>query len=633
MTTPSLDGLLARLEAEGPINLHVEPGEYVALRQAVRQFWTAGWSWGTRHRKLILTYFRAYTFYRELSEDEHLFWRSFHRELDLPDVPLNNHQYDELWNAFSSHPEVAALRVQTGGARRTRREFVDTVNVAWGIRVLRAQELLTFFERYYNAAPGQPIDAALMRRLMPSADDLLLRQAAMYDRIFRRMVRVVDYILDHDPALARLPHVQLSALLQEAGIPLGDPNPVAFFAHKSEHALARLVGLSAEGTRRRYRLTERRPPLRTSHPYVQARLAPGHFIEGEQVEFELVDRSQGTGLEVRLAAGQRAEVRGGRALFPSLPPGTHSATVYRHGQPTGSTLTVYVLPKLTWSLTHLPASQPLLEGQWQVGRVTLADGRFATFRWRPGWEQRDGWKPCSQLIEVTLDEVHFTLEVTAESYGARLVDPDTQAPVEAIGSRAQLEHLFLALLLPQQVAQPEWRATLESVPDQSVTVKQGQSLRGLLRLTPAALDRVVVEFCHNQHWHLARSVRYAPPPVLHHVEIQGDHLHLSLDAPFGTILHIEQRAPDGQARTSQTLEVSGTRSLTVPLGSTPLWSPSTLYLNIAAPGALAVIQQLPLVPGVGLEKLRGLLPHGLGWAPLPRGTGRPDPARTGRHSS
>jgi hypothetical protein len=615
-----LDALLVRLDEQGPIALHVEPGEYTLLRTAVGRVWGTPTGWMKKERQLILAYLRAYTFYRELSEDEQQFWHSFHRELGLAEVPLTNAQYDALWTVLSSHDAVASVQQYISPDRR-RRAFVRTIDAAWGIRVMRAQELIEFFDRYYNTTPGQVIDRALLKHLVPAAEEHLLRQAPMYDRIFRQMVEVVDHLVEQDPAVARLPPIALVAHLREAGVALGEPNPVMYFAHKSEHALARLVGVVRHGSRRQYRLQPPRTEVRTPHPYVQAVLAPGQVMVGEPVIFRLAQDESGQGVEVRLPSGQRAMVIRGAATFATLPLGLHVAEVYRHGQQTGSTLSVQVLPPLQWTLTSRPAREPLLELQWQVGRVTLEDGRFQTFRWRPAWEQHAGqWRPQMQSMPLVVGGHEVTVQLTAQSYGARLTDRQTGAVVDRIEQPDELESLALLPLQPVGTAAITWRGSLESRPEDVIEVWPGRPLRDLLDQPPTTHDRLLLEFCRDRHWYRATAVPYMLRPSLLGARLDRQAVHVQVQAPLGAVLSVMQQYAGRQSeliceRDAGT-EEAGTP---IPLRGIPGWDAVKVEISLTVGGVLMAREQLsgPAVSSVE-DFLHQRLSRGLGWAPLIR---------------
>lgn len=227
--------IAARVREDGPVDMYLTEEEYGELKLWMRRLWRHSfWSWD--EKLCVLAFFRGYTFYRELSEDENRFWGSFHEELELDDVPLTNTQYDLLWAAFEAHPVTNELKVRSA----YRREFVRTIDEVWGIRSLHSSQLVRFFISYYREHPGKRITAELMQRILGWVEDAVLRQAASFDRVFTSMTHAIDVILEDE--LEALPLEQLEEAVRMRGVDLGRPNALRYFTNKRAHAVPEIIG-------------------------------------------------------------------------------------------------------------------------------------------------------------------------------------------------------------------------------------------------------------------------------------------------------------------------------------------------------------------------------------------------------
>lgn len=219
-----------RVRESGPIDVYLSETEYDALKEVMRSLWRDP-RWSAEERLFALAFLRGYTFYREPSEHESRFWQGFHSELGLDQgLPLP-WQYNNLWDAFSSNPDLSPLLAYDGRGRA----FVTTIDAAWGIRSLRAQALTDFFIKYYLEYPGEVITRDLMQHILDNPDESILRQAPAYDRIFRAMNGVISAVLEHD--LEELAVDQLETELLTLGVDLGQPNALRYFVNKSSGAL------------------------------------------------------------------------------------------------------------------------------------------------------------------------------------------------------------------------------------------------------------------------------------------------------------------------------------------------------------------------------------------------------------
>lgn len=611
---PVLEGILQRFEHEGPVNLHVEPEEYEALKVAVRGFWLAYHPWTQQQRNQLLAFLRGYTFYREIGEDEDLFWLSLQRELGNhhPEKLLQARQYDEIWEALGSHEGIAEFRETTSNKRM----FVKTIARVWGYQVLQASKLLQLFKRYYNTFPGQELTPQVMRALDPQDSDDLVRQSRVFDRLFRQMVQVVDYLLDHDKTIVHLPAAALVERLQEGGLVFETPNPVLYFSHKSRTALAQLVGEVEGGARRRYRMRKPVARIVTPHPYVQASLAGGQVMASQPFTIDFPQANRSLGLELKLDSGQIYSVRSGKAEIDGLDEGDYRGAVTLYGANTGSTVAFSVLPPMEWSLTSILASEPVLEGQWQAGRVTLQDGRFGVFRWCPQWQFTQHWEAPEKCISIVVDDdVAVTLNLKAESYGARIYNMQTDEFMAELRDPSVLSRLIVSPLVPAQLATPKrWKAYFASQPESAVELPDSLSLLALRGQVPCAQDHLIVEFSHREQYYRALALPVFFEPKLLDVKLEHGILTLSVNAPPRSELMLTSERGDARMH----VPLCGIRhELKVPLESTFGWTAQVLQVNLSSRGAPVAAVELPYEPGLRRATLlNSTLKRGVGWLPL-----------------
>lgn len=612
------DAVLARLEEQGPIDLHVSEEEYGWLQGRARALWLHADYWSARDRRLFLAFLRGYTFYREVSENENQFWVTFHGDFGLTQDLPTKLQYDALWAALLGHPLTAPHCRVTQGDHRSRRHFVGAIDAIWGIRSLSAHRLMAFFDGYYNSFPGQRIDADLMRRLLPDADDAMLRQAAAYDRLFRQMVRIVDHILETDPALAALPPDALTRHLSDHGIEVGSPNPVLYFANTTESGLARIVGLARSGTRHRYRFAALRTRVRSAHPYAEAHLAPGYALEGQPVEIRLQDLAGATRreMEIRLAGGKRARVLQGTATFTGLSRGHYVGELLVDGRAAGRSVEFTVLPEMSWVLSHRDG--PLMEGQWQAGTVTLTDGRFGRFRWRPQWKVAStGFEPETVRVRAELDDdLSVELDVCAQSYGARVLESGDPRVVDRLTSPDGLDSLLVRPLYPRKGTVPAVRVSWGSSPERTFDVADGRHLRDLALVLPTAHDELIVEMQYGKVWHRVHSVRIEIAPVLESAVCEANVVRM-LVRGAGTVEVVVEEEMQGRVYSRTHAVRTGTPS-SFPLSSPDLWAPRTVRVRLASSTGSSAPRELHYAPRRNVAgQLRELLVQGIGWARLP----------------
>ena len=228
--------ILRKLERDGAVDLFVSEEEYDFLKKCIRWLWRST-SWMSNDHKLLLAFFRGYTFYKDLSENESAFWKSFHEELRIQQDTPQNTQYDNLWNALSRNEETRAFRIRDEHGRR---QFVKTIDAIWGIRSFKASEVVPAFINYYRKHPGKAITPEIMGELLDFADDTSEKQRLNYHRVFKSMTAIVDHILDYDLAVADVD--QLEQQLLEDDVVLGEPNALRYFSNKSQKALSEILG-------------------------------------------------------------------------------------------------------------------------------------------------------------------------------------------------------------------------------------------------------------------------------------------------------------------------------------------------------------------------------------------------------
>lgn len=209
--------------------------------------WEDG-NWTSEERLLVLAFFRGYTFYRDLSEEEPSFWRSFYEELGLSLKNTNpiKRQYDELWEAFLVHSDTKRKKITSIRPSGTvEREFVKTIDAVWGIRSLHSKQLIDFFVAYYRRKPGKSVTADVMRPILrdigENPDDHL-HQLASYKRVFASMTRAVNVILTYELEEFADSRERLKAELVQRDVYLGNsPNALDYFMNKSPTAIKQIV--------------------------------------------------------------------------------------------------------------------------------------------------------------------------------------------------------------------------------------------------------------------------------------------------------------------------------------------------------------------------------------------------------
>jgi hypothetical protein len=480
--------ILAKLERDGPIDMTLSLEELQSLRECVYMLWQQPKTWGSREQQLILAYLRGYTLYRELEVQESQFWPRFHSDLGSHLQAPPNDLYDALEKAMKSDPRIAGLFIT-----RSQREFVMTMNHIWGIRALRAAELVRLFKRYYLRHAGSPITEALMRDLLagtdPAAIEVALRQRSVYQSLFHSLTRIVQTIIEQDWSIEPFDASVLIEQLQNQGINISTPNPILFFEERAPNALAELIA----DLRRIPRI--RQVAKRTAQE-IHVRLKPGYVYASQPVTLEF-DRLP-TGIKSLKMMGSDTE----RELQFSdstvtltaqhqFPPGPYQVQVFINDEPITSALEMIMLPDLIWDANTLNA--PLIEGQFIVGEVRLRDGQYEVFRWQPQIKYANTqWQVMATELQVIL-EPELTWDVQAELetevLGFRWVDPNTHAILDVL---TVLHPEKLALQVSPALTGKRLVAYLESNPADIKEISP-MDLSPLTAFEPEGDDRLVLE--------------------------------------------------------------------------------------------------------------------------------------------
>lgn len=480
----SLQEIQARVRLEGPIDVFIAPSEFDLLKGHMRRLWNVVPHWSESDRLTVLAYFRAYTFYRELSTNEREFWSSFHQGLELDDERMTDAKYDELEKALTSDRRITPLFVQ-----RSRREFVQTIDAIWGVSGLNAARLTALFRRYYFTTPGMEVTQALLRKLDPEIDEVTLRQARLYDRVFRCMTDAVHLILEHALPVDPPDPDGLTGRLRSLGLSLINPNPIKFFHLKSQRAIPDLIR-DLRGSVKPRQKTRTAPGAG-----IGVTLADGYYQIGEAVELDFYDLPPGPYTLVHTSPSATIKHHltcphvslGARDVSES---GCHAFQVFVGDGPVTGKTPFWALPELSWEPNT--NSDLLVEGAIIAGEVSVTgeDERFATFRWQPGW---NGDTPKPYKVYAVLDkyerlEVEAWLE--AESVAVQAVEVDTG---ELLVLPTDLDRLRLRQL---QANKRKLSAYLRSDLGRRVSITDDDSI-ALAQLTARRRDTLVVEAQHR----------------------------------------------------------------------------------------------------------------------------------------
>lgn len=600
MTEP-LEAVLERLGCEGPTDMFISEEEYALLREEAGRLWTSHnrlWGKDPRSAGLFLAFLRGYTFYRQLHDNERQFWTHFYEELKLPfPGTVGADQRNALWDVLKGHPLTRPHCHLSIGIERDRREFVRAIDEVWGVRSLSATQLIAIFTDYHLHHAGRTVDPALLRSLLPGVDDLTLRQARAYDRIFSTLSRVIDHILDANPGWGSLPPAFLTRQLTKAGLDLGQPNVITFLANKSPNALAEIISTISQTPRKRFALRPHSPRQKVipsdPHRDVSIQLPPGVYEVGSTVSLDVIDRARSTPEAVRVrVAERRLEVHRGQVTLHGLPEGHHAVELELDGQVTGVTTSIQIVPRLQWA----PRAREgrLVEGHWEVGRVSTPDGRFALFTWCPRWAD----DPVTSRLTVKLDdELELPFDLTGTSIGARLIDVRDGQILTQVRDVAQMPHLAVRPLLPSGLSRrPDYRVFLESHSERLIPAGP-EGLEALLDLPGTARDRLIVEVAWDGSWHRVLALPYDIPAQLTGLVPSATTVQIEGFTPAGGVLSIEERgAWSGEVRLTRHA-VAGRFQIRRALRLAQVLEERQIVATLAGPDGTTDIQTVITTPG------------------------------------
>ncbi|WP_038056667.1 hypothetical protein [Thermus amyloliquefaciens] len=185
--------------------------------------------------RVLLGYLRGYFLYREVPENDQTFWRNFLRDLGVENTHPTQAEYNRLWEVLRWHEETArCLKFHENGDR----DFIGTLDAIFHFKALRLAVLKEYFLHYYRTGE-------------------LPARAQAYEQVFRRLEEALQLLLElEENALPDLGNEQaVLDLFQEAGLYLGEPNPVRLLFNRSDQALKDLY----------WKLRDDKPPIERAH--------------------------------------------------------------------------------------------------------------------------------------------------------------------------------------------------------------------------------------------------------------------------------------------------------------------------------------------------------------------------------
>lgn len=236
--------ILRRLQKQGPVHALLSEDEYLHLKRHFKKIWLLAnrHYWSEDERLIALGYLRGYTLFREIPENERLFWGPFLEELGVAQEQPSRREFDELWDALRSHPETSEHLVIKNG----RRMLAQTIDRIWGVKGLRAgpfAELLKEYLRLREAGETPDVKAMLLRW---SEHEYIHRHADTYERIFEGIAVLLD-ALQEEPEFAwsyfvgEVTEEEFINTLQRMGLFFSRPHPFAYVRNKSDRLLRELL--------------------------------------------------------------------------------------------------------------------------------------------------------------------------------------------------------------------------------------------------------------------------------------------------------------------------------------------------------------------------------------------------------
>lgn len=607
MTQDLESRLLDSLERDGPIDVVVHESEYKNyLVLQMKRLWLDPLYWRKRDYQKLLLFFRGYSFFRELGENEREFWANFHREIGYTNGLTNAHR-DALEKALKSDERTKSLFIESD-----RREFVKTIDAIWGVRSLNARTLEKLFRRYYFRTTENTVNEELITRLLPDEPSEVstraARQAVSYNRIFSGLRQAIRFVLNRK--IEPEPLDTLSQRLRALGHEFTDPNPIEFFINKAEAGLGRLFDTLRGEIKQKIPTKKRisyQSEFDTDEPDVGQRQKRSElffvdieypldtFEHGDLVTLEFKGIPQGQRrLELSGITAKSLEFKGNSISF-YLETGTTTAQLFVDNEPAAPVKHLVSLPELEWTFfDHRSEALKFrpIEGRALIAEVRLADGRFARQRWKAMWDAT-GQTPLGFPLEIALDE--YTIFVTLE------VEPQAMRFIGTNGlSLAVLENKQVEFRFLPEATTAQHRVLYASQPNQLVPLEAWHTLH------PELEDELIVERqVRKDWWEAVGKIPVRLLPVIHECKLYGRTLELFAFAPLGAVWQIQEA--DGIVHEYQVLPTH----MQINLQNRNIWKQQTITITLHC-GEYRWEKQLEYIPNMQ-EWLESELPFGLGW--------------------
>lgn len=273
------------VEQGGVAQARVAQEDYEGVKPLMRQVWR-----GERWRDLLETirsqgevliparvllgYLRGYFLYRDVPENDHAFWPNFLKDLGIEGRHPTQAEYDRLWEVLEWHAEtMRCLKFHENNTR----DFIGTLDAIFHFKALRLSALKDSFLTFYQKGE-------------------LPEKARPYERVFRRLKEVMELLLEEEEPPDLGDERAVLGFLGEAGLYLGEPNPVRLLFNRSDHALHdlywKLRGDKPAARQKSTRLGHKqvKVELLKSHPSleeIQPTLSREPLLEGWKVHGKL----------------------------------------------------------------------------------------------------------------------------------------------------------------------------------------------------------------------------------------------------------------------------------------------------------------------------------------------------------
>lgn len=545
--------LLARLAQADPISVAVTFREYSDhLLPLAKRSWSNPVLWDARERQRMLLFFRGYSFFRQLGENEREFWSNLHLELNFTGQ-VNNAQRDMLERTLKSDPRIREMFVED-----TRREFVKTIDAIWGIRSLNAQNLERLFRRYFLQTKVLDVDAALIRELLKGLEgetvERAVRQSASYNRIFRGLREAIEFVYQSriDPSdLATL-----SARMNAAGFVFSEPNPVEFFRNKAERALRNLF----QHLRGELRVVAQSPkrivlnPPEPSEPTVHRTVPKTRELEDFAVNVQYADSTHEFAEVIQLEfhqlpVGTRVLRLSGAtvkdiAFTGSTPqfiiaPGTTHVQVFVDGEPATRPKTLFGLPPLKWRFWNQQGERLTarpVEGRSLTAEVQLEDGTFERVRWSARWDA-DGRHLLPSYVQFDFGEYRIEAALSAEAHAVRFLGSAAETLETVSETQTWLR------VLPDST-QARQRFVTASRARETTLLDEGQRNVQVMPHETEVNDELIIERHVNGNFEAVGRIALRLKPQWHTATVRGTSLELLAFAPLGAVWRVRDGLRD-----------------------------------------------------------------------------------------